>query len=206
MRMIRNALMLGLGLSVLSGCPGHMDLAAWDLPDSGTSALNSPPTTPYVPPPPAVDGGMTQTPVTPANAAVTPVTPTPQPDAGMVAAKPDAGTTPVADAGNGGGTPVCATAAEIAGKILTPKCGACHGKTSPAAGLDLVTPDIKARLLNIPARGCAGKILVTTTAGVDGYFFDKLVGSVSGCGGQMPFGSGPLSVQEIDCLKGWIGP
>ena len=103
-------------------------------------------------------------------------------------------------------TPVCATAAEISAKILVPKCGACHGKASPAAGLDLVTAGAKARMLNIPARGCANQVLIAPGMAVAGHFFDKLAGAVSNCGSQMPFGAPPLSPAEIKCLKDWIVP
>ena len=99
-------------------------------------------------------------------------------------------------------TPVCATATEIADKILTPKCGTCHGKNAPAAGLDLVTTGIKVRLLNVAARGCGGKKLVTATDQVGGHFFDKLIGGVANCGGQMPFGAPPLSAQRDQVPEG----
>jgi hypothetical protein len=145
----------------------------------------------------AVDGG-----------ACAPATPTtPAPDAGAPPPTPTPTPTPTPDAGSGPvPTPVCATAAEIASKILTPKCGACHGKSAPAAGLDLVTTGVKARLLGVAARGCAGKTLIVATPTVGGHFFDKLYGAVGGCGNQMPFGAPPLSAAEIKCLSDWIAP
>ena len=101
----------------------------------------------------------------------------------------------------------CYAAAEIQAKILTPKCGVCHGVQMPAAGLDLVTPGSKARLLNIPSKLCANKPLITNAGAVGGHFFDKLAGPVSGCGQQMPFGAfAPLSPYEVQCLKDWIIP
>jgi hypothetical protein len=159
---------------------------------TGTAPMQNPPA-------PAVkaDGGAT--PDASAPRPTPDASPTPRPPADGGAA-PDAG--PAAPVP----TPVCATATEIADKILTPKCATCHGRNAPAAGLDLVTTGIKARLLNVAARGCAGKTLVTATDQVGGHFFDKLAGGVSGCGGQMPFGAPPLTATEIKCLKDWIKP
>jgi hypothetical protein len=128
------------------------------------------------------------------------------PDAAPAVPTPPSPPVPAADGGVAVPTPACATAAEIAAKILTPKCGGCHGKASPAAGLDLVTAGVKARLLNIPARGCAGKPLIVATPTVGGHFFDKLAGAVTACGNQMPFGAPPLSPVEIKCLMDWIAP
>jgi hypothetical protein len=103
-------------------------------------------------------------------------------------------------------TPLCATAAEISSKILTPRCGPCHGVNTPAQGLDLVTMGAKARLLNVASRGCGGKPLIVSDPVVGGHLFDKLAGAVPGCGNQMPFGAPPLSATEIKCLKDWIRP
>jgi hypothetical protein len=100
----------------------------------------------------------------------------------------------------------CATAPEILAKILMPRCGACHGAKVPTAGLDLISPGAKLRLLNVPSRGCPGKTLVTDTPEVGGHFFDKLAGPVQGCSAQMPLGAPQLLPEEIRCLKLWIKP
>jgi hypothetical protein len=168
-----------------SGGSGGSNVSGGTGGTGGTTAM-----TPAPVPPVRADGGTTPD-------ASPPSTPRPSTDGG---AAPDAGpTAPVP-------TPVCATATEIAEKILTPKCATCHGRNAPAAGLDLVTTGIKARLLNVAARGCAGKTLITATDQVGGHFFDKLAGGVAGCGGQMPFGAPPLTATEIKCLKDWIKP
>jgi hypothetical protein len=223
-------------LTGVSGCPGHLDQIGWAEPDGGFSPSqqknnNEPTGTGGTGGSAAGTGGSTTgtggSAGTGGNTTGTGGTggtgaPTPKADGG---ARPDGGAPdasapkpmtmtdaspppPAPDAGTSAPlpTPVCATATEIADKILTPKCGTCHGKNAPAAGLDLVTTGIKARLLNIPARGCGGKQLVTATDVVGGHFFDKLIGGVANCGGQMPFGAPPLSAQEIKCLKDWIKP
>ena len=205
MSMMRNGV-LSLALSVLCGCPGTLEQSAW-LSDAGRAqALGNEPTTPYAPPTTTADAGNTPPPVVAADAGqVTP--PIGKADAGTTPPK-DGGTTsppPAPDAGNTAPAVVCSEA--DAAKILTPKCGACHGVNAPAAGIDLVTAGIKARLVNVAARGCSGRTLVTVSGKtVTGHFFDKLLGGVQNCGGQMPFGMAPLDLQETECLKRWIAP
>jgi hypothetical protein len=100
----------------------------------------------------------------------------------------------------------CSSASEISTKILTPKCGICHGANMPAAALDLVSAGSRARILNKPSIACNGKMLAAPDG--SGHFFDKLLGAIPGCGNQMPFGAvGPLNAVEIQCLRDWIkGP
>lgn len=105
------------------------------------------------------------------------------------------------------GVPLCATGPEILSKILMPKCGVCHGAQMPAGNLDLVTGNVKAKLLNVPSRACNNRPLIFDSPDVGGHFFDKLAGAVPGCGNQMPFGGiTPLSAAEVQCLKDWIKP
>jgi hypothetical protein len=115
-----------------------------------------------------------------------------------------------ASVGNGADTApaaaACSTAQEISSKILVPRCATCHSRDAPAGSLDLESPGAKARLLNIPSRGCSGKILVTAGAQVTGHLFDKLAGPVTGCGNEMPFQGQPLNQAQIQCLKDWFKP
>jgi mono/diheme cytochrome c family protein len=113
---------------------------------------------------------------------------------------------PPPDAAPAAPVPLCATADEISTKILKPVCGNCHGANMPAAGLDLFSAGAKARLLNVPSKGCAGKPLIVADPVPSGVFFDKLAGPVQGCGNQMPFGAPALGAAEIKCLKDWIKP
>jgi hypothetical protein len=132
---------------------------------------------------------------------VMPSAPYPEPTPFPPSSSADAG---VADAGETAAA--CSSPAEISAKILVPKCGTCHGKTAAAAGLDLVSAGAKARLLDVPSRACGTRKLVVTTPAVGGHFFDKLAGSVTGCGVQMPPAGPWLSAVEIQCLKDWIAP
>jgi hypothetical protein len=98
---------------------------------------------------------------------------------------------------------------EISQNILMPKCGnsACHGLPSPQAGLDLVSPGVRDRLLRELARskpsGCDGRPLITPDL-AGGVFLAKITGIA--CGNQMPTTKAPLSAMEIRCIMDWIKP
>jgi len=194
-----------LALPFLGGCPGHLDEGTWGsiseppYSDADSEEEEQPEQTekPANPPPIAKEEEPAPAPL--------------PPDAGSSVPQPSMEPAPPADAGAPDTTPaqkptpVCATPNEVADKILKPKCGTCHGPNAAAAGLDLLSDGAKERVLDSPAKGCAGKTLAEVTAGdVTGHFFDKLLGAVAGCGGQMPFGAPPLSAEEIQCLKDWV--
>jgi hypothetical protein len=98
---------------------------------------------------------------------------------------------------------------EIAGNILPPKCGnaGCHGGAAPQAGLDLVTPGVRDRLMRDLAgskgSGCEGRPLITSDL-AGGVFLAKITGTA--CGSQMPTTKAPLSAMEIRCIMDWIKP
>jgi hypothetical protein len=121
------------------------------------------------------------------------------------AATPPAATPPAGTAAN----VVCPNPAMDFTKVLEGKCVLCHQGTGTqlAAGLDLKSAGAKARLMNIPAKQCRGKVLVKDgPEGVGGHLFDKLGGPVMNCGERMPpIGTG-LTPEEIACLKEWIRP
>jgi hypothetical protein len=104
----------------------------------------------------------------------------------------------------------CANPAVDGPALLREKCGLCHDPKSPAtyiANLDMVSPGGKARLVNAPAKICAGKTLILDgPMGVTGYLFDKLAGKVEGCGDRMPPLGSAFSAAEIKCVKDWIRP
>jgi hypothetical protein len=116
---------------------------------------------------------------------------------------PDAGVALPPDAAPPVDIAACANEQEIRTKIFQPICGngACHGAVNPTAGLDLVSANVKNRLLDKPSVGCAGKPLALRDG--TGALFDKL-GGPSNCGTQMPLGFPPLSQAQIDCIRAWI--
>jgi hypothetical protein len=180
--------------SFVACMPGQLDTSGWLRDGSVTQPLPEPPSSP---PPMVVDARPPQNPDTappPQNPDTAP--PPPMPDAGA----PDVIAAPVPAAW-------CTDPVEITAQILQPKCGACHGSSTKAGGLDLVTPGVKMRLIDIPSTICSDQQLVTMTPQVGGYFFDKLETAVAGCGDRMPAGGLPwLTPTEVACLKVWINP
>jgi hypothetical protein len=117
----------------------------------------------------------------------------------------------------GGAPPVASAcsdpATEAFPKILQTKCGAlCHDPNKPAlyaANMDLFSPGAKGRLLNAAAKTCPGETLITDKgpAGIGGFLFDKIAGTVSAqCGTRMPPVGAALTPEEVKCLKDWIRP
>ena len=109
--------------------------------------------------------------------------------------------------------PACKSDPVSVATFLTMRCGlggACHNDgrdAPPAANLDLISPNVKTRLLNVRAKGvqCGNTILINPDA--TGLFFDKLGPSVP-CGQPMPFGgiTPKVTPEELKCLKDWIRP
>jgi hypothetical protein len=182
-------LALALTTIGLACMPGQLDTTGWYR-DGGPS--------PIPPSPPAMMADAQQPPLqNPDTAPPPPPPPPPMPDAGvpdMVAAGPDA--PPAAESW-------CSDGVEVTARLLQPKCGTCHGSAAKAGGLDLITPGVKARLVDVPSTICRDRALVTMTPQVGGHFFDKLEGAV--CGDRMPAGGLPgLSAAEVLCLKAWM--
>jgi hypothetical protein len=87
--------------------------------------------------------------------------------------------------------------------LLSMKCGGCHNPMNPAKGLDLRSPGLAARVVDV-ASSCQGRpLLVGRTGSPAGHLLDKMDGPVPGCGNQMPFGGPALSAQERACLHEW---
>jgi hypothetical protein len=193
------------------GCSGRLtfDPRAQQQQDGGASPLPSPVTMPDARPA-AEEVGMAPV-----------VTPQP-PDAGMVApdtapypSPPDAmappqdslgasnvPTPPLADAMPA--APACPAGTDVA-QIFKTACGLCHGASSPANNLDLVSPGLAARLINKAAQ-CNSRPLLSTTGGTApaGVLLEKLAGPVSDCGVQMPpTGTFTLSASDMACVTAW---
>lgn len=79
----------------------------------------------------------------------------------------------------------------------------CHGATTPAAGLDLVSPGVTSRLLDTPST-CGGAPLVDTSSPAASVLLDR-VRAVPRCGGEtMPLMGRPLDSIERGCLEAWV--
>lgn len=92
---------------------------------------------------------------------------------------------------------------DVHADIIVPRCsgGACHDATAPAAGLDLGSPDVGARLIDV-ASGCNALPLVNGADRPASYLIEKL-GAAPTCGGQMPPGA-PLPPADVACVIEWV--
>jgi len=92
--------------------------------------------------------------------------------------------------------------------VLADSCGitGCHDATSLAAeGLDLVSPSVENRVVNVNAigNGCESDILVVAGDPDGSYLFEKVLNAPGVCGLQMPI-TGTLTPSEIETLREWI--
>ena len=92
--------------------------------------------------------------------------------------------------------------------ILAESCGTsgCHDDSSQAqAGLDLVSPGVEARVVNINAIaiGCTDRILVVAGDPNASYLIEKVENIPGICGLQMPI-IGSLDPDEVEVLREWI--
>lgn len=120
---------------------------------------------------------------------------------------PDAGAGDAAAAAEGSGGPTSGGCPDVPTGVLQARCGlsGCHGD-SPAAGLDLVSPDVRARLLGHPASGGPG-VLIDPAGNADAsVLYLKLTPSPP-FGARMPLVGGTLDDPTMACVAAWIaGP
>ncbi|HUS65910.1 MAG TPA: hypothetical protein VMZ28_15265 [Kofleriaceae bacterium] len=88
--------------------------------------------------------------------------------------------------------------------VLAPSCGgsACHGADGPAAGLDLATPGVAARLSGT-ASSC-GEMLLVAPGDPDASLLYVKLEPEPPCGSQMPLGGEPLDEVALGCVRDWI--
>jgi len=84
--------------------------------------------------------------------------------------------------------------------LLPTSCGGggCHGASQPAGNLDLQSPGVGRRLVNVKS-ACQDKLLV----GPSGSYFLEKLDARPACGTQMPI-SGPLKASDIRCLEQYV--
>lgn len=100
--------------------------------------------------------------------------------------------------GSGGACP------DVPNELLGSRCSGngCHGAASPAAGLDLVSGDYGARLVDKPAQTCDGVLADPTDPA--GSVLVILLGPDPACGERMPLHGTPLTDAEISCVEAWL--
>ncbi|AKF09581.1 hypothetical protein [Sandaracinus amylolyticus] len=118
-------------------------------------------------------------------------------DAGTPPSDEDSGT-PGVDGGGGGGLNWA--------DVLAENCAGsgCHGASSPALGLDVVSAGARDRLVNVAATGCADRILVVPGDPDASYLLEKMESSTPECGGRMPLLRGSLSDEQLAAVRTWI--
>lgn len=80
----------------------------------------------------------------------------------------------------------------------------CHGSTSPALGLDLLSPNLEARLLGAPSIGCRGEKLLVAGHPEQSELFRKVAHTAPECGLRMPVALPAYDSGEVECLRRWI--
>ena len=92
--------------------------------------------------------------------------------------------------------------------ILADSCGisGCHDSSPQAqAGLDLISPGVAGRVVDVNAvgLGCETDILVVAGDPDASYLLDKVLNMPGICGLEMPT-VGVLSADEVETLRQWI--
>jgi hypothetical protein len=99
----------------------------------------------------------------------------------------------------------CRTSAEA---LLRDECGSCHGGSEPMAELDLVSPELGARLAGAtPTTTEDGMcqdagVLVDPAAPAESLLYTKLTNPA--CGEPMPLSGAALDERDLGCLLAWI--
>ena len=99
------------------------------------------------------------------------------------------------------------TIPKTAETVLAESCGVvgCHDDSpDPEAGLDLLSPNVENRVVNVSAtgEGCESDILVVAGDADGSYLLDKVL-DIGICGVQMPV-LDALSETDTDILRQWI--
>ena len=92
----------------------------------------------------------------------------------------------------------------IRASLFAPRCGSCHGATSPEAGLDLASPGLTARVVGRVAGVCASQRVVVAGDPAASLLVRKLRGTQGACGDPMPLNDAPLSAAEIARVEAWV--
>lgn len=96
---------------------------------------------------------------------------------------------------------------DVEAELLVPRCGTlsgCHIADAPAALLDLQSPNLAERVVNVPATiTCGGGLLADPAHPQSSILYQKVADDVP-CGSRMPLGSADLTLDEQSCILLWI--
>jgi hypothetical protein len=91
--------------------------------------------------------------------------------------------------------------------ILAESCGTadCHDDTNPPEFLDLLSPNVEDRVVDVNANGagCTNKVLVVPGDPDLSYLLNKVENVPGICGLAMPI-VGNLAVEEVEVLRQWV--
>ncbi len=104
-----------------------------------------------------------------------------------------------------GPPPPSCVPAEVPQKILVPACATegCHVEPARASGLDLASPGLAERLIDVAGSSCNGRPLIDRARPERSQMYDRLLVGTE-CGLRMPLGPTPLSEEDQECVLEWI--
>ncbi|MBM4358873.1 MAG: hypothetical protein FJ096_12285 [Deltaproteobacteria bacterium] len=114
------------------------------------------------------------------------------------------GGTSTTASGAGGGSVCSADLPSIEQAIFATSCAgnSCHNATDAAGDLDLVSPGVEGRLVDVAAATC--KVLrVAPGKPEESFLYQKVADARPVCGDRMPVGA-VLSAEQLGCLRDWI--
>ncbi|MDH3652697.1 MAG: hypothetical protein OEN21_00365 [Myxococcales bacterium] len=81
----------------------------------------------------------------------------------------------------------------------------CHDDATTASNLNLLSPGVESRVLNVNATGvgCEARVLVVAGDPNSSYLFDKVLGTIGICGSRMPLLS-ILPDSDVEVIREWI--
>lgn len=81
----------------------------------------------------------------------------------------------------------------------------CHDDVTAAADLDLLSPNVESRLVDVNSKSlaCQTRVLVVAGDPDSSYLMDKVLGTIGICDSRMPL-LGVLSDSDTDVLRQWI--
>lgn len=91
--------------------------------------------------------------------------------------------------------------------VFQASCGnaICHDADQPAADLDLVSPNVASRTVDVNSTdpNCASDTIVISGDPDESYMMKKILNEPGICGGQMPIGT-ILDAEDTDVIRQWI--
>ena len=91
--------------------------------------------------------------------------------------------------------------------VLQTNCGnaGCHESDQPAAGLDLVSPNVASRTVAVTSGDpdCESEIVVIAGDPDESFMMKKILNMPGICGGQMPIGT-ILGAEDTEVIRQWI--